>query len=634
MTPNRTHLFFPLVLLLICFAKNSLLAQGQINFTAFGHQPKTVPDSLYIALKKANTVDKTARLATQIANLHLQHGNSDSVLYYAKKIDTLSFGSLKETTNTNILKQQSYILLGNGNLQKGFFDDAMAAFIHGLNLNTKKEDSLIRHELQLGLSKTYFKKDSLAKATSLLKQLCKTSKDQIILAEAHYYLGNISLQEGNDQVAKDYYKKAQELSNDQTSKVYLAAMLNLGNLHALAKEVNLAYLSFEQVMQQSMAQRYYDLYTEAILRYGQLSREQENYKVAEMVLSMGYANALQWNKIEMQKDIIQGLIANYKAKGDFENAYALMTQFVRLNKELAQQQNSKAIKELQIQYETVQKENEILALKETQLQKENELDRQKTIKKAVLYGFLAVLVPIIGLLVVYYQKLQTQSKLNAQQEELGQQRIKTLMNKQELALAKAGLNAQHLERSRIAKQLHDSIGGNLAGIKLQLSNPNLDRHTQKEVANQINETYELVREISHDLTPKKFIQDDFSILLKDYLERIDQNATVEISFSAHPKERINLISEKIKVELYQITQELITNTLKHAEAKHVDLHLNVLDNTLQLLFEDDGKGFNVKSLPQGIGLKNVKQRLQHLHGTITIDSALQRGTAITIEIPV
>ncbi|NJB38025.1 ATP-binding protein [Croceivirga sp. JEA036] len=631
---NRINLFFLIQVLLICILQNSLLAQGQINFTAFGHQPKTVPDSLFVALSASTDVDKTAQLFTQIAKLHLQHGNSDSVLYYAKKLDTLSLGSLKKTSKNNTFKQQSLLLLGNGNLQKGFFDDAMAAFFHGLNLTNKQKNYDLRHELELGLGKSYFKKDSIGKAVAMFTQLCDTSESPQILAEANYYLGNIQLQQDNRQKAKNYYVKAQELINDQNSKVYLAATLTLGNIHALNQEVNLAYLNFEQVMQKSIAQRYYDLYTQAILRYGQLSREQENYEVAEMVLSMGYANSLQWNNLEMQKDIIQGLIATYKAKGDFENAYALMTQFVRLNKELAQQQNKETIKELQVQYETVQKENEILALKETQLQKENELDRQRTIKKAVLYGFLAVLVPIIGLLVVYYQKLQTQSKLNEQQEELSQQRMKTLMNKQELALAKAGLNAQHHERSRIAKQLHDSIGGNLAGIKLQLSSPNMDKEVQKEVALQVNETYELVREISHDLTPKKFIQDDFSALLKDYLKRIDQNATVEISFSAHPKERINLISEKIKVELYQITQELVTNTLKHAKAKHIDLHINILDDVLQLLFEDDGFGFNLQNTSQGIGLKNIKQRLHYLQGTMVIDSALNRGTAITIEIPV
>ena len=71
---------------------------------------------------------------------------------------------------------------------------------------------------------------------------------------------------------------------------------------------------------------------------------------------------------------------------------------------------------------------------------------------------------------MYYQKLQTQSKLNKTLEEVNQQKITTLLKDQELKLVKASLEGQNNERKRIARELHDSIGGNLATIKLQLSN--------------------------------------------------------------------------------------------------------------------------------------------------------------------
>ncbi len=310
-----------------------------------------------------------------------------------------------------------------------------------------------------------------------------------------------------------------------------------------------------------------------------------------------------------------------------------MTQHQAISNQIIEQQNSKAIKEIEIKYQTLQKENEIYELKEVQRTKQSELEQQKTIKKAFLYGFLVLLIPIIALLYVYYQKLQTQSQLNKQQEELNSQKIAALLNSQELELARTSLDAQQEERHRIAKQLHDSIGSNLAGIKLQLANLKSSSNFQKEVMNQVNETYELVRDISHDLVPKKFNQNTFTFLLEKYIGQLQKNSTIEITFSAHPKEKINRLPERLKVELYQITQELFTNTLKHADASAVEIHLNIHDEMFQLIFEDDGNGFDSEKFRKGIGLQNIESRLQQLEATLMLDSAPTRGTVITIEIP-
>lgn len=150
---------------------------------------------------------------------------------------------------------------------------------------------------------------------------------------------------------------------------------------------------------------------------------------------------------------------------------------------------------------------------------------------------------------------------------------------------------------------------------------------------QVNETYELVREISHDLTPKKFKQNRFTLLLQKYLEQISNNANIGISFNAHPEDKINTLPETLKVEIYRILQELVTNCLKHANATTIEVLLNLIDNELQLIFEDNGKGFDPKLVKNGIGIKNLKNRTEALHGALHIDSSFNRGTAVTIEIP-
>ena len=196
------------------------------------------------------------------------------------------------------------------------------------------------------------------------------------------------------------------------------------------------------------------------------------------------------------------------------------------------------------------------------------------------------------------------------------------------------MNAQQEERRKIAKQLHDSIGSNLAGIKLQLANfPGNDKNPN-HILTQIDETYQQVRDLSHDLIPKKFKQDAFSSLIREYLKTIAEASKIEFEFSVFPKQAVDTLEEALKIEIYTIIQELLTNTLKHACARRVELHLHLDGKLLQLLFEDDGVGFDTMKTTKGIGLTNIKDRLTALKGKLRIDSVLNRGTAITIEIPI
>jgi signal transduction histidine kinase len=435
------------------------------------------------------------------------------------------------------------------------------------------------------------------------------------------------------QEAKQLLNKTIAQSTDTSFKrLQLAAQLQLGQIFVLEDAPNKAFVQFESVLQEALQLKYYDLYTEAAMHYGSLSTKLKEYQSAEMVLAMAYTNSINWNNLDLQKKIINSLRKTYEAKGDYENAYNLMTQYAAVSDQIIENQNTKQIQDLEVRYRTLQKENTILELEEEKLRKEAELIRQKTVKKAFLIGFLVVLIPVIALLFVYYQKLQAQSKLNEQQKELGEQRIKSLKSQQELELARASLDAQSEERARIAKQLHDGIGGNLAGIKLQLSNLGSQPGLGKEIMGQVDETYELVREISHNLTPKMFMTSDFSSLLEQFSEKINSSNTI-FSLFVHPKERFNEISDKLKVEIYQVVQELTTNALKHAKADQIELHLNMHGNVLQLIFEDNGVGFDTDKTSEGIGLKNIQQRLQELNASMILDSALKRGTAVTIEIP-
>src|SRR5690606_24939792 len=244
-------------------------------------------------------------------------------------------------------------------------------------------------------------------------------------------------------------------------------------------------------------------------RLGDLLLKQKDYNGAQMMLGMTYTNAIQLEDLEAQQKALRSLQTLFVQINDYENAYAISTQYRMVSEEIRSLQNQREVNELEAKYQTAQKEKEIL-------KQQQEVEKQKNAKIYLLIGFVAVLFPLIGLMYVYYQKLQTQSALNKSMKRLNEQRIATLMKENELELLKANLDGQEAERERLARELHDSIGGNLAAIKLQLSSSGNTR-----VVQQVDDTYQQVRDLAHHLIPPKFSKNDFTELIAQYLKHFD-----------------------------------------------------------------------------------------------------------------
>ncbi|WP_273567844.1 sensor histidine kinase [Maribacter halichondriae] len=410
--------------------------------------------------------------------------------------------------------------------------------------------------------------------------------------------------------------------------------LKLGRLAEIEGDYDRAFEQYNETREKGLKAGITVFYFEGTIRVAHVFYKEKNYEAATAALSTAYVNAIERENLNYQKEVLEIQRRTFAATGDYQNAYAVMTQLDGVTSQIRAQQQQRLNRELEVQYETLQKEKEIDSLQEDQILKAAELKRQKTIKNAFLIGFLIILIPIFALLYVYYQKLQAQSQLSSQQEELNKQKMAALKQEQELNLIKASIDGQDEERKRIAQELHDSIGGNLAGIKLQLASLDGTSKKLKPISDQLDETYQLVRDISHTLIPKKFREHEFTGLLQEYLNSISGTGQVQIGFHPHPKGKINTIDEKEQLELFNIVKELMTNTLKHAEATKVDIHLSLIDDELSLLFEDNGNGFDATVATDGIGFQNIKNRVAELKGKLHIDSTLKRGTIISIEIPI
>ena len=217
------------------------------------------------------------------------------------------------------------------------------------------------------------------------------------------------------------------------------------------------------------------------------------------------------------------------------------------------------------------------------------------------------------------------------------QQIESLLKKQELKTAYATMDGQETERKRIAEDLHDNMGSMLASLRMYtdlLKEKATDADLQRlagKVAELTEQTATETRRISHELSVSSLKLIGLKAPIEQLCQAIQEARQIEVEHSVLVQ--ANLPGD-LSINLYRIVQELLTNTLKHARASHVRLELTqVANDYLSLIYEDNGQGFDPASVKAGMGLQNLRARVDRFRGTISIDSSPARGTTIIIEIP-
>jgi len=252
----------------------------------------------------------------------------------------------------------------------------------------------------------------------------------------------------------------------------------------------------------------------------------------------------------------------------------------------------------------------------------------------------SVAISIILILILFYflrlQKIKTKNLLleTAQQQSNEQVYLLTLNQQSKLEEEKVK------ERNRISEELHDGILGRLFGTRIGLG------FVKVNVEEKNNEKYQLfldelqniekeIRAVSHRLSDNF---DDSEVNFKSIIKELilNKSAIGNLKYRSHFNENISWyrLDGMVKINLYRIIQEAIQNIIKHANAKNVDIKCYSNNNTLILCIYDDGIGFDPDKKRNGIGLKNIKSRVNKLNGICEFSSTLYRGTAIKIQIPI
>jgi two-component system NarL family sensor kinase len=192
-----------------------------------------------------------------------------------------------------------------------------------------------------------------------------------------------------------------------------------------------------------------------------------------------------------------------------------------------------------------------------------------------------------------------------------------LTNEHELILTSNSIEVQDQERNRIASNLHDDLMSELQLIRLS----NLNDIDKKQLDSQIKQMLKKVRHLSHDLFPPQLETIELEELINDYLIRIAP--TIDNCLHCTQLDQ-GTLPDTIKLNLFRIFQEVITNIIKHSKASQIEVYLRHTRFSLSLLVRDNGNGFS-SSKKLGIGMKTIENRVKQLQASHKYKSRKEKG---------
>ncbi len=531
--------------------------------------------------KKSNNFKIITLAYNQLGVIEMERGN------FSNSLKKLLF-ALSIAEKNQLAKNQSYILINLGNLFESQADTVKTIEYYEKSLDVALKNNIIENQLliynNIGiLLKKKNKTESLRylkKAYQIAVELNNEHEQFNILNNLSYVYLSFKTKE-NDSNAFNCLIKAKKIierSKDQQGLFFVN--FNLANYFVKHNQEDKAIELYSKSLQQS-----------------------------EKGINQ-----------EQKLKILKALADAYKKNGNFEKANYFNEKYYNKKDSLFNIEKNKTFNEIQTKYE-VEKKN----LKINLLTKEKVIEQNR--KNKIVYVGLSLILILTILLFFYRHRIKVQKIINEKEKELSNQ-------EKELKRIQGLVEGQNQERNRIAREIHDGVGGKLAGIKLNLSQINSDLQNSKvdHVLTNFSNVFTEIRAISHNLSSSYINENSMNYLISELQNEYNERKEFNLEATIYPENHLLNLEVQVKHQLYRIIQELLSNISKHANAKNASITITCHDDFLNIIVQDDGNGFR-ENKSKGVGLLNISERLQLLNGQLEIEQSAQTGTTIIIDIP-
>ena len=568
-------------------SKDTFLIATCYKFKAGYYMINNQNDSAYTYYLKAEKNFKKINNKIELAKVYL----NKSVVQY--NVGDYSGASLNASKSYFILKnlpkselQLYQILTISGNISNELGEYDKAIEFHKKALDVVKSNSFNNDQPNIGvclnnIGNTYKNKGEFKKSIEYFKNGLKDNKiqnDPELLALLYDNLGYSKLKIKDFTDVPNVFFKAKKISD---SLNYISTSINI--------DIHLS--------------EYFQI----------IGEEHKSVKYAEIALSKSKS-----------ENFLAGILVSLKQLSlvDKLNSSKYTESYIKLNDSLQTIERKSKDRFARIELET----DEILQQKDSLEQK----------NRSILNYFIGTIA--IGSLLFFMraQRAKSRELLLRQAQQRANEDIYKLIISQQNKLEEGRV----LEKSRIAKELHDGVLGRLFGLRLNLDGLN-HREDAAAIQERIHCLEELkvieqdLREISHELSREKYVLvNNFVAIVNNLFEEQAKINPAKLSTLIDEQVDWDILSNTTKINLYRILQECLQNINKYAKAKNIKVEFRKdKKGNLVLNITDDGDGFEVDKKSKGIGLKNIVTRTHESDGIIEIKSAPGKGTRVSITVP-
>lgn len=585
--------------------------------------PAKTRELILQAINKNQTIDTMQRMrALNIigTTYQLQASYSKAMDYYYEGLQYSKKGK------DNLYTGHLYNNLGSSHIKIGNHKEALEYYLMGLRVYTQIKNMNYAASSHNNIGLMYMDLANYQKALEHYKIALQVRDigDSIGMAATYSNIGTLFLNQGNIDSAFYYYE------------ISIALDLKTENKYGLSVGYQAIAEAYQEIGKYNKAIEYYNKsrsiakeinhhYQIALADIGlsDVALEKDNPQTAIMMADSAFNIAKTLQNLKLMQETHEMYSKIFTQTKDYKKALDNYRASVELKDSLINQTKLHQIYNLEIDQLSMAQELQKLEIQRQQLQ----LSKKNNIIIFIVVAFILTLAGIYLLYINYNHR----RKANMQKT------ILSLTEKKSRAAAEAEIQ----ERKRIGQELHDGLGQMLSVARLNISVLQQKRALSDFRKNElidsalhsVDEAFYELRNISHNLAPSVLSSKGLATALKELVDQVNQSKHIKIQLEMYG---INgSMDDIIENTLYRASQELISNTIKHSNASQFFMQLVKSEKEITMMVEDNGHGFDLENtlIRHGGGLSNIRSRVENLGGNIFIDSMKNRGTIISVMVP-
>lgn len=592
-------------------------------------------DSAFYCAQQALTFAKQTQNKKNIAEAYFFVGKSfltkgnrnESLIWFKKSLEISQKNSLDSLVSAN------YDRIATVYLEKEKYSTSINYFYKGLKIAQNKKFLKLEADLLNGIADTYYSKNDFNNALINFNKSIKIAKPinyKKSLFFAHNGIGCLYLQTGKFDSAVTNLEEAILIANQlQDNNKIFQAYSNLVNTELNQNKIDfnkiqLQLSKMEKIALISNDNNKWKLYYSLLADFHQRKNEFSS-AITYNLKAIDFAKKTNDLYSEAENYLIISIL--YENLKDFNSSVKYLKKHYNLKEQIQKNDNEKTFAEIQTKYDVEVKNSKIKSLTQ-------EKEKENLKKKWIITISIGLILLLVLFLFIFRQRIKNQKLLRDKEQEIYEIEKNKLEQEAQFKKMLGFVEGQDGERNRIANEMHDGLAGKLSTLKMQLSYKNnelKDDDIKNSVAN-LDEILNELRAISHNLSQNFIASKTFCELFYHLKKDYESTKEIEVELILFPSNLLNQIEGEYKKHCYRITQELLNNTIKHANADFVSINFSLHEDELTLIYEDNGKGLSIEK-KTGIGLKNIEERIQMMNGTMTIENRAQKGFNLLIQLP-